>query len=81
MAGMILAAPYMTKVRYASDIMTDGVIVMIAAIKKLNAEWMALGTFERACSRVEYDAIRIGGRGGKSGSGGGMAAVDSAAGR
>ena len=48
--------------------MTEGVIVMMAATKKLEAECIVEGSVERACIRVEYDAIMMGGRGGKSGS-------------
>lgn len=54
--------------------MTEGVIVMIAAKRKLNAECIVLGRVESACMRVEYDAMMIGGRGGKSGSGANSAA-------
>lgn len=34
---MILADAYITKSRYANDMMTEGVMVMMAATKKLNA--------------------------------------------
>jgi len=65
---MILAAAYMTKSRKAKEMMTEGVIVMIAATKKLKAECIVDGSVERACIRVEYDAMIMGGNGGKSGS-------------
>jgi len=35
---MILVLANMTKTRYAREMMTEGVIVMIAAKRKLNAE-------------------------------------------
>jgi hypothetical protein len=47
MAGMIRAAAYMTKTRYTSEMMTDGVIVMMAAQKKLKEACMAVGRLER----------------------------------
>lgn len=49
--------------------MTEGVMVMIAAIKKLKAECIVDGRVDSACMRVEYEAMMIGGSGGKSGSG------------
>lgn len=55
--------------------MTDGVIVMMAATKKLNAEWTVVGSVDRACIKVEYEAMIIGGSGGKLGSGGGVVAL------
>jgi len=57
----------MTKTRYASEMMTEGVIVMIAAKRKLNAECRFVGKDENICIRVEYDAMIIGGSGGNSG--------------
>lgn len=48
--------------------MTDGVIVIMAATMKLKARCIVEGNVERACIKVEYDAMIIGGSGGKSGS-------------
>jgi hypothetical protein len=45
-------------------------MVMIAANRKLKEVWMVDGRVERACIRVEYDAMMIGGNGGKSDSAG-----------
>jgi len=50
--------------------MTEGVMVMMAANRKLKEVWMVDGRVERACIRVEYDAMMIGGNGGKSDSAG-----------
>jgi hypothetical protein len=73
---MMRAAAYMTNTRYAREMMTEGVIVMITATMKLNAEWIVDGNVENACMSVVYEAIIIGGRGGKAGSfiGGGISA-------
>ena len=46
--------------------MTEGVIVLSAAVMKLKPAWMAEGSIESACRMVVYDAIIIGGKGGKS---------------
>ena len=74
---MMRAAEYIANSRYASEIRTEGVMVMTAAIKKLKAVWIVDGKVDMACMRVEYEAMIIGGKGGKLGSGGGMlAAVD-----
>lgn len=51
--------------------MTEGVMVIIAAIRKEKAEWIVVGSVERATMSVVYDAMIIGGNGGKSGSLGG----------
>jgi len=45
-------------------------MVIMAAKMKLKDVWMVDGSVERACIRVEYDAMMIGGSGGKSGSAG-----------
>jgi hypothetical protein len=66
-AGMMRAEAYMTKTRYAKEMITDGVMVIIAAQMKLNEMWMVDGKVERACMMVLYDAIIIGGSGGKAG--------------
>lgn len=47
--------------------MTEGVIVMMAAMRKWNAECRVSGKLERTCIKVEYEAMMIGGNGGKSG--------------
>ena len=41
-------------------------MVLRAAVMKLKVAWMAEGNMERACISVEYEAIMIGGKGGKS---------------
>lgn len=46
--------------------MTDGVIVMVAAIRKLKADNKVLGSDERRWMTVLYDAMMMGGNGGKS---------------
>lgn len=66
-AGIIRALAYITNTRYARDIMTEGVIVITAATTKLKAECMLDGRVESACSKVVYDAIMIGGSGGRAG--------------
>jgi len=50
-------------------------MVMIAAIRKLKARWNVEGRLERACIKVVYEAIMMGGNGGKAGilSAGGVA--------
>lgn len=47
--------------------MTLGVIVWKAAQRKVREELMASGSWLSMWRRVEYDAIIMGGRGGKSG--------------
>jgi len=69
------AAEYMANSRYASDINTEGVIVMTAAIKRLKPVCIIDGRVDMACMSVEYEAIIIGGSGGKLGSGGGVFAA------
>lgn len=49
---MILAAEYKTNIRYAREMMTEGVIVIMAATRKLNAEWMVEGNVDSACKSV-----------------------------
>ena len=46
--------------------MTEGVIVLSAATMKLNAAWIVVGKIDRACMSVVYEAMMIGGKGGKS---------------
>ena len=46
--------------------MTDGVMVLSAAMMKLKAAGIAEGKTDRACNRVVYEAMMIGGKGGKS---------------
>ena len=58
---------YSTKRRYAREMRTEGVIVLRAAVMNVNAEWIVEGSVERACVRVVYEAMTIGGKGGKSG--------------
>lgn len=76
MAGMIRAAAYMTKTRYASEMMTEGVMVMIAPTIKLKPVWMIEGNEPKAWRRVVYDAMMIGGRGGRAGSGAAVSAAN-----
>ena len=45
---------------------TDGVMVLRAAIMKLKAAGIAEGNTDRACNKVVYEAMMIGGNGGKS---------------
>lgn len=73
-AGMMRAAAYMTKTRYASDIMTLGVIVMTAPTMRLKAVCVMVGSEPRACMSVVYEAMIIGGNGGRAGSEGMSAA-------
>jgi hypothetical protein len=47
MAGMILAAAYMTKTRYIKLMMTEGVIVWMTAQTKLKLACAAVGKLER----------------------------------
>jgi hypothetical protein len=47
--------------------MTEGVMVMMAATMNVKAERMVDGRVDRACIKVVYEAIIIGGKGGKSG--------------
>jgi len=71
------AAEYIANSRYASEISTEGVNVITAAIRKLKAVCIVDGNVDMTCMSVEYEAMMIGGNGGKLGSGGGMvAAVD-----
>ena len=51
-AGIMRALAYITDTRYAKDIKTEGVIVMIAAIMKLNVELKVDGSVDRICIRV-----------------------------
>lgn len=51
-AGIIRALAYMTETRYAKDINTEGVIVIIAANIKLNVELNVEGRVERTWIRV-----------------------------
>jgi hypothetical protein len=53
--------------RYVKLTMTLGVMVWNAAWRNWKEEWIAVGRLLSICIRVEYDAIIIGGRGGKSG--------------
>lgn len=46
--------------------MTDGVMVLSAAVMKLKAACIVEGKIERACKRVVYEAMMMGGNGGKS---------------
>lgn len=55
--------------------MTEGVIVMIAATRKLKEMCMVDGRVDSACMSVEYEAMMIGGSGGNIGSGGAGALV------
>ena len=45
---------------------TDGVMVLSAAMMKLKAAGIAEGKTDRACRRVVYEAMIMGGNGGKS---------------
>ena len=56
---------------------TDGVMVLRAAIMKLKAAGIAEGKTDRACKRVVYEAMIIGGNGGKSATwaGGGIGSI------
>jgi len=47
--------------------MTDGVMVIMAAVMKWKAWWVVAGNVEIRFTSVEYDAMMIGGKGGKSG--------------
>lgn len=67
MAGMIRALAYITKTRYASEMMTEGVMVMTAPMMRLKAEWIIVGSVDKACIRVVYEAMMIGGSGGRAG--------------
>lgn len=58
---------YMTNTLYARDTITEGVMVIIAASMKLKVEWIADGRVDKAYMIVLYDAMMIGGSGGKSG--------------
>ena len=52
--------------------MTEGVMVLRAAVMKLKVACIADGNAETACIKVVYEAMIIGGKGGKSaGCGGG----------
>ena len=52
--------------------MTEGVMVLRAAVMKLKVACIVDGNAETACINVVYEAIIIGGKGGKSaGCGGG----------
>lgn len=56
--------------------MTDLVTVLRAAVMKLKVACIAEGNIDTACIRVVYEAIMIGGRGGKSaGCGGGGGSI------
>ncbi len=46
---------------------TDGVMVLSAAMMKVRVERIVVGKVEMACNKVVYDAMTIGGKGGKSG--------------
>lgn len=50
---------------------TEGVIVLSAAMTKLKAAWRVDGRTERACNKVVYEAMTIGGKGAKSDAAGG----------
>ena len=63
---MIRVDAYSTRIRYVSEIKTDGVTALKTAVIILNAAWMIDGRRDTACIRVVYEAIMIGGRGGKS---------------
>lgn len=52
-AGIMRAAAYMANNLYARDIRTDGVMVIIAAIKKLKAVCIVDGKVDRAWINVE----------------------------
>ena len=58
---------YMTNTRYAREMITEGVMVMMAATRKWKAECVVVGSVESAWIKVVYDAMMIGGRGGNSG--------------
>jgi hypothetical protein len=66
MAGMMRAAATMTEVRYAREMRTLGVAVMTAATRKEKLVRMVDGRVDMACMRVLYDAIMMGGRGGRA---------------
>lgn len=53
--------------RYAKEIIIDGVMVWKAAQRKVNPECTAEGNVLSTYTNVEYDAMNIGGSGGKSG--------------
>jgi hypothetical protein len=61
--------------------MTEGVMVWKAAYRKVNPECTAEGSVDRTYTRVEYDAIMIGGNGGNSGCAGGGGGSDVDVGR
>jgi hypothetical protein len=63
---MIRVDAYNTSNRYAREIRTDGVTALKTAVKTLKAAWMIEGNRDNACMRVVYDAMIIGGSGGKS---------------
>jgi hypothetical protein len=65
----------MTKTRYAREMMTEGVMVMTAPTMRLKPVWAIVGREPRACRSVVYEAMMIGGSGGRAGSEG---ALDSA---
>ena len=56
--------------------MTDAVIVWKAAYRKVNPECTAEGSVDSTYTSVEYDAIIMGGNGGKSGCAGGGGGSD-----
>jgi hypothetical protein len=58
----------MTKTRYASETMTEGVIVMIAPTIRLKPVWMMEGNEPSAWRSVVYEAMMMGGKGGRAGS-------------
>ena len=45
--------------------------MLSAAMTKLKAAWRVDGRTERACNKVVYEAMTIGGKGAKSDAGGG----------
>lgn len=51
--------------------MTEGVTVITAATMKFKPVWIVVGIAESACMRVVYEAMMMGGRGGRAGCAGG----------
>lgn len=49
---MMRVLAYMTKTRYAREMMTEGVIVIMAATRKWKAEWSVEGNVESICMSV-----------------------------
>jgi hypothetical protein len=70
------ADAYMTKTRYAREMMTEGVMVNTAPTMRLNPVCIIVGKDPSACLNVLKLARIIGGNGGSAGSGGYSAATE-----